>query len=160
NLLDKELEAGHVGFALAPRINAAGRLGQARLAVELLATSSEQRAADLARYLNEQNELRQKIEGRILREARELAEANYNLETSPALVLASADWHPGVIGIVAGRLADQYARPVLLISLKERPGQGSGRSIPNFNLHEALSACAEHLLSHGGHAMAAGFKIS
>ena len=160
NLTGKELEAGHIGFTLAPRINAAGRLGQARLAVELLATSSEQRAADLARYLNEQNELRQKIEGRILREARELAEANYDLEKTPALVLASEDWHPGVIGIVAGRLADRYARPVLLISLKERPGQGSGRSIPNFNLHQALSCCGEHLLSHGGHAMAAGFKIT
>src|SRR5262249_26230900 len=132
NLMDKELDAGHIGYTLAPRINAAGRLGQARLAVELLATSSEQRAADLARYLNEQNDLRQKIEGRILREARELAELNYDLDKTSAVVLASEDWHPGVIGIVAGRLVDRYARPVLLISLKDRPGQGSGRSVANF----------------------------
>jgi single-stranded-DNA-specific exonuclease len=159
NLVDKELDAGHIGYTLAPRINAAGRLGQARLAVELLATSSEQRAVDLARYLNEQNELRQKIEGRIFREARELAEANYDLDKAPALVLASEDWHPGVIGIVAGRLVDCYARPVLLISLKDHPGQGSGRSIPHFNLHQALTSCSDFLLSHGGHAMAAGFKI-
>jgi single-stranded-DNA-specific exonuclease len=156
---EKNLDAEHIGFTLAPRLNAAGRLGQARLAVELLATTSPQRAADLARYLQGQNELRQRIERSILHQARELIEAEYNLDTAAAIVLASPDWHPGVIGIVAGRLVERYARPVLLISLKEEMGQGSGRSIDGFHLHEALSACGDCLLSHGGHAAAAGFRI-
>lgn len=160
-LLDgKALNAGHVGFQLAPRLNAAGRLGQARLAVELLATASEQRAVDLARYLEGQNDLRQQIERRIVNEAKEMVEAEYNLDKATALVLASADWHPGVIGIVAGRLVDRYARPVLMVSLKDDPGQGSGRSVPGFHLQAALCACADHLLSHGGHAAAAGFKVT
>ncbi len=156
---ETHLDSGHIGFALAPRLNAAGRLGQARLAVELLATTSPQRAADLARYLNGQNELRQSIERRIYHEAREMAEAAYDLTTCSALVLASADWHPGVIGIVAGRLVERYARPVLMISLKEQPAQGSGRSIEGFHLQAALSTCGEHLVKHGGHAAAAGFRI-
>jgi single-stranded-DNA-specific exonuclease len=156
----RALDSGHIAFTLAPRINAAGRLGQARLAVELLATNSPQRAADLARYLNEQNELRQKIERRILHEAKEQVESpEFDLENTPALVLASAEWHPGVIGIVAGRLAERYARPTLLISLKEDVGQGSARSVDGFHLCDALSACSGHLISHGGHAAAAGFRI-
>ncbi len=159
-LMEKNrLEAADIGFNLAPRINAVGRLGQARLAVELLATPSEPRAADLARYLNDQNQLRQQIERRIYREACELAETQHNLQEDAALVLASADWHAGVIGIVAGRLVERYARPTLMISLKEDVGQGSGRSPDGFNLHEALQACREHLSGHGGHAKAAGFKI-
>ena len=153
------LESADIAFTLAPRLNAAGRLGQARLAVELLATASPQRAADLARYLNNQNELRQQIERRIYNEAKEMIEAEGDLDPCPAIVLASPDWHPGVIVIVAGRLVERYARPVLLISLKEEKGQGSGRSIDGFNLHAVLSACSRHLISHGGHAAAAGFKI-
>ena len=159
-LESKRLDAGHIGFQLAPRINAVGRLGQARLAVELLATPSEQRAADLARHLNQQNELRQQVENRILRQAREQIEQNVDLDTTPALVLSDDDWHVGVIGIVAGRLAARYARPVLLISTREEPGQGSGRSVPGFHLQQALAACRHLLLGHGGHAMAAGFRIA
>jgi single-stranded-DNA-specific exonuclease len=155
-----ELESGHIGFALAPRLNAAGRLGQARLAVELLAADSPQRAADLARYLNDQNNVRQSIERKIVTEARELIESpGFDLEQCSALVLANAEWHAGVIGIVAGRLADRYARPALLISLKEDIGQGSARSVDGFHLYEALAACREHLVGYGGHAAAAGFKI-
>ncbi len=159
-LMEKNrLDAADIGFNLAPRLNAVGRLGQARLAVELLSTSSEPRAVDLARYLNDQNQLRQQIERKIYREACELAQTQHNLQDDAALVLASADWHAGVIGIVAGRLVERYARPALLISLKEDMGQGSGRSVDGLNLHEALCACAEHLTGHGGHAKAAGFKI-
>lgn len=151
-------DAGDVGFVLAPRINAAGRLGTARLAVELLTTANRQRADVLADFLERQNHERQVIERRILQEARSQAEQ----EGRPtALVLASAAWHPGLLGIVASRLVDQYACPVLLIALRDgQPhGQGSGRSVAGFKLHEALEECTADLVSHGGHASAAGFRI-
>jgi single-stranded-DNA-specific exonuclease len=149
-----------VSFNLAPRLNAAGRLGCARLVVELLTTASPDRARALARNLDGQNGQRQQIERKILQEARELA-LGLDLEQTPALVLARKDWHAGVIGIVAGRLVEQFSRPALMIALKEgdEPGLGSGRSVPGFALHKALSACGENLISHGGHAAAAGFKI-
>jgi single-stranded-DNA-specific exonuclease len=159
------LRASDVGFRLAPRINAVGRLGCARLAVELLTTTVQTRAVDLARVLEQQNEDRQTLERKMLRQAIELVEKDGH-EDSFGLVLYHPDWHPGLIGIVAGRLAERYGRPTLLIA--SRPGyvedgppasQGSGRSIPGFALHEALHACAEQLLSHGGHKAAAGFKI-
>jgi len=156
----KDLGASDIGFALAPRLNAAGRLGCARLVVELLTTPSRERAVDLARFLEAQNTQRQQIERRILDQAKDML-AGQDLDQTPGLVLASPEWHPGVIGIVAGRLAERYARPVLLIALREDlgVGQGSGRSVPGFALHEALSACSNGLLSHGGHTMAVGLKI-
>jgi single-stranded-DNA-specific exonuclease len=160
-----QLCADDVGFRLAPRLNAVGRLGCARLVVELLTTPSPQRAVELARYLEGQNGKRQQLERTIFEEAQELIESS-SLDGSPALVLASPNWHPGVIGIVAGRLAERYARPVLLIAVRQERaecppvGQGSGRSVPGFALHEALRACADQLLRHGGHAAAAGFKIA
>jgi len=155
------LTATDIGFAIAPRLNAAGRLGSARLAVELLTTPSPQRALDLARWLEQQNIQRQSVERRIFIEAREMCD-RHEYATAPALVLASPAWHAGMIGIVAGRLMETFGRPVLLISLGENGGPcaGSGRSIPGFRLHEALQACSDHLLSHGGHATAAGFKIA
>jgi single-stranded-DNA-specific exonuclease len=154
-----ELAAGDVGYSLGPRLNAAGRLGTARLAVELLTTPSAERAAELARYLEELNAQRQVLERRILHEAREMIDRD-GLAEHPALVLAGAGWHPGLIGIVAGRLADQYGRPALMISLHgEAAAVGSARSVPNFALHEALGACADDLLGHGGHASAAGFRL-
>jgi single-stranded-DNA-specific exonuclease len=160
----RQLCADDIAFRLAPRLNAVGRLGSARLVIELLTTSSAQRATDLVRFLEGQNEQRQQYERKILARARELV-AEHDLERTPAIILADADWHPGIVGIVASRLVDLYARPVLLIGLRmERGesvlvGQGSGRSVPGFPLHEALQACSEHLVSHGGHAAAAGFKI-
>jgi single-stranded-DNA-specific exonuclease len=160
----KELRADDVSYALAPRLNAASRLGCARLLLELLTTCSQERATTLARFLEDQNQKRQQIERRMLIDARGQLDG-HDLDTTPALVLADPDWHPGVIGIVAGRLADHYARPTLLIALRSDRGeagvigQGSGRSVPGFPLHEALKACGDHLLSHGGHKAAAGFKI-
>ncbi len=152
------LGAFDVGFALAPRINAAGRLGTARLAVELLTTANAQRAHIIADYLEHQNSERQQIERQILKQAREQAAQNLS---APAFVLANSEWHPGLLGVVASRLVDQFARPVLMIALREgHPvGQGSGRSVPNFRLHEALQACTGDLVGHGGHASAAGFRI-
>lgn len=154
------LAAMDIGYSLGPRLNAAGRLGSARLAVELLTTPSPQRAIDLARYLEEQNRQRQNLERHILAEAHAMVEED-GLADLPALVLASPKWHVGLIGIVAGRLVDAYARPVLMIAVHEdgTSAQGSGRSVPGFKLHEALHACSAHLLSFGGHAAAAGFRL-
>ncbi len=158
--LDTKVNLGSIdiGYSLAPRINAAGRLGTARLAVELMTTTNAQRAVILADYLERQNQERQLMERRILQEAR-LQAAQYLHQ--PAFVLASAEWHPGLLGIVASRLVDQYARPVLMIALREGQvnGQGSGRSVPGFRLHEALQECTADLVGHGGHAAAAGFRI-
>ena len=154
------LQASDISYALAPRLNAAGRLGCARLVVDLLTTASRSRATELARVLENQNQERQQIERRILAEARDML-AVWDLDHSPVVVLASRDWHPGVIGIVAGRLVETCARPVMLVALRDEPAAslGSGRSVDGFPLHEALRACGERLISHGGHAAAAGFKI-
>ena len=156
----RDLCATDIAYSVAPRLNAAGRLGCARLVVELLSCASRERAVDLARYLEAQNQKRQQIERRMLAEACERI-ARDDLDSAPALVLSSPEWHAGVIGIVAGRLVELYARPVLLIACNgdAQIGHGSGRSVPGFGLHEALSACSESLLSHGGHAAAAGFRI-
>jgi single-stranded-DNA-specific exonuclease len=158
-LADKPVLASmDIGFGLAPRLNAAGRLSTARLAVELLMTNCSRRAGELARYLEEQNRQRQILERHILDEARALAD---ECNGDPALVLAGSNWHPGLIGIVASRLVDLYHRPVLLIALREGqvPAAGSGRSIAGLLLHEALEDCTTLLTSHGGHAQAAGFRI-
>ncbi len=163
-----DLGAMDIGFGLAPRINAAGRLGTARLAVELLTTRSAERAGHLAHYLEEQNSQRQQLERRILSEAREMVEAGDGATTNSAagngdsaLVLARQDWHPGLLGIVASRLVDIYGKPALMIALgTEHVCLGSGRSVPGLKLHEALEACTGHLLSHGGHATAAGFRVT
>jgi single-stranded-DNA-specific exonuclease len=154
-----KLDAEDIAFRLAPRINAAGRLGQARLAVELLTTRNETRARELARYLTGQNEQRQTLERRIFKEAKELVEREHDGDRDRALVLGKHDWHAGVIGIVAGRLVERFWRPAIMIALGAPVGQGSGRSIPGFNLHEALYACRDTLESYGGHAAAAGLKI-
>ncbi len=156
------VRASDVGFKIGPRLNAAGRLGCARLVVDLLTTTRREQAVDLARYLEEQNGKRQALERRMVADARQLIEEQ-NRAGDPALVLAGRDWHGGVIGIVAGRLAELYARPALMIALPGeedgRSAAGSGLSVPGFALHEALAACGEHLLGHGGHAAAAGFRI-
>jgi single-stranded-DNA-specific exonuclease len=162
------VRAADVAFRLGPRLNAAGRLGCARLVVDLLTTSSDEQALQLARYLEDQNAKRQTLERRMVAEARERIEAEA-LHRDPALVLAQPGWHAGVIGIVAGRLAELYGRPALMISLPDPEkanedghagaGLGSGRSIPGFALHEALRACDDLLLGHGGHHAAAGFRV-
>lgn len=161
----KGVSAADISFRLAPRLNAAGRLGCARLVVELLTTASLPRAVDLARFLEEQNKQRQQLERHVFNQACEMVEANGS-NGDPAIVLANPEWHGGIIGIVAGRLAELYARPVLLITLRRERGesaavgQGSGRSVAGFPLHEALRACEQHLLGHGGHKAAAGFQIA
>ena len=157
----EEINGYHVGFKLAPRINAAGRIGHARLAVELLTRADADRAREIALYLEEHNRARQATERKILQAARELIDrGNLAGDARRAIVLASTAWHSGVIGIVAARLVEQFQRPAILISLADGIGQGSGRSVPALPLSEALAACDEHLLSYGGHAMAAGLRIA
>jgi single-stranded-DNA-specific exonuclease len=162
--LDKKpaLSSEDIAFTLAPRLNAAGRLGQAQLGVELLITDSDERATALAEYLHELNGSRSSLERSVYLAANKQAQEEFDPEGDAALVLAGVGWHAGVIGIVAGRLAEKFFRPVVLISLDQvgvKPGVGSARSIPGFALHEALAHCTEHLLGHGGHAAAAGLQI-
>ena len=156
------LDCEDIAFAIAPRLNAAGRLGQAQLAVELLMTASQERADMLAEYIDQLNTSRQSLERSILLAAGAQAQEQFDAGQDAALVLADRGWHPGVIGIVAGRLADRHHRPVVLVAFDElgaRPGTGSARSIPGFDVCRALSACSRHLVAHGGHAAAAGLKI-
>jgi single-stranded-DNA-specific exonuclease len=156
------LECEDLAYSLSPRLNAAGRLGQAELGIELLTTDSEIRAEKLAQYIEELNLERQSLERSISRAADKQAREKYDPRRDPALVVADHDWHPGVIGIVAGRLTDKFHLPAVVIALDKlgvKAGIGSARSIPGFNLHAALGECNDHLESHGGHAAAAGLKI-
>ena len=158
-LTGERLDAFHVGFVLAPRLNACGRMGHARQAVELLTGIAADRSVEIADMLHRQNLERQKVERGITAEAAEMVEARGLAPTDRAIVLASDRWHGGVIGIVASRLVRRFGRPAVLIAINGEGGQGSGRSIPGFHMRDALAACGEHLTSFGGHAMAGGLKI-
>jgi single-stranded-DNA-specific exonuclease len=154
------VDAGAVGFRLGPRINAAGRLGHPRAALELLLTEDDAEARRLADSLEELNRERQAVEGRILREAVAQVEAWPDEQRArPAYAVAGADWHEGVIGIVASRLVERYNRPVVLIAGGDGDWKGSGRSIQAFDLHGALAACSPLLERWGGHRAAAGLSI-
>ncbi len=155
-----QLSAEDIGFGIAPRINAAGRLGQARLAVEMLTTDNVERAITLAAYVDELNKNRKTVERRILKEAKEQVEANPDWLDAATLVLAHHDWHPGVIGIVASRIAETYEKPTVMISLKDDgTGQGSARSYAGFDMYSGLEASRECLLGFGGHKAAAGVQL-
>jgi single-stranded-DNA-specific exonuclease len=154
-----KVDARALGFGLAPRINAAGRLHRADAALELLLTHDQARADEIAQELDRANADRRFVEQRISFEA----EAQVaDLGDQPAYVLWADGWHPGVIGIVASRIAERHHRPVVLIALREGEAEGtaSGRSIPSFDLLGGLNACAEHLLRHGGHRAAAGATVA
>ncbi len=157
-----QLSSEDIAFALAPRLNAAGRLGQAELAVELLTTDDENRARGLAEYLHELNISRDSLERSIYLAASKQIQERFDASGDPAFVLAGRGWHPGVIGIVAGRLADKYTRPCVMIALDDlgrSVGTGSARTASGLNLHQALSRCADSLITFGGHAAAAGLRI-
>ena len=157
-LSGRPIKAGHVGFILAPRLNAAGRIGDARDGLRLLLCDDPDEAAALARELETLNARRQELDQRILDEAVELAERVLRPDDR-ALVLAADAWHPGVIGIVASRLVERYGRPTFLIGWEGDAGRGSGRSIAGFDLHAALQRVGHHLEKYGGHRMAAGLTI-
>ena len=154
----KEITAGRVGFILAPRLNALGRLDRAIRGVELLLSDSDDEALGLARVCEELNRERQEMDRRILDEAMRRVEL-LDLDATYGIVLADPSWHAGVIGIVASRVVELTSRPTFLISLQDGIGKGSGRSIPAFDLHAALAACGDLLVKHGGHRAAAGLTI-
>ncbi|OGC85591.1 MAG: single-stranded-DNA-specific exonuclease RecJ [candidate division Zixibacteria bacterium RBG_16_43_9] len=159
-LMGREIGTGQVVFILAPRINAVGRLGDAERAIKLLTTRDEKLASEISRVLDEENRKRKNIDEGTLEQALELIQEEVNLKNDKAIILASAGWHQGVIGIVASRVAERFYRPTVMISIDGEEGKGSARSIPGFHLFEALKECEDCLLKYGGHKYAAGLSIS
>ncbi|HTW94767.1 MAG TPA: single-stranded-DNA-specific exonuclease RecJ [Tepidisphaeraceae bacterium] len=160
-LTGQSLDSFHVGFLLAPRLNACGRMGHAALAVRMLTDAAEAEAHQTATYLETQNRARQALEREIFKQAMQQVEQDgIERDGKRAVVLAAEKWHAGVIGIVASRLVERLSRPALMISLNNGHGQGSGRSIPGFHLSRALASCSQFLEAHGGHEMAAGLKLA
>jgi len=159
-LSGRGLDSYHIGFRLAPMLNAAGRIGHARLAVELLTSTSQSHAAQIAEYLKSQNAQRQRFERKIFNHACQLiAKLGLDNPERKSIVLADATWHSGVVGIVAARIVDKFFRPAIIINSGSTPAQGSARSIPGFDILAAISACSKHLVTFGGHKKAAGITI-
>lgn len=156
---DKKVTCATIAFGLAPRLNAAGRMGSATTAVELLLTTDPARAREIAEELDAVNKTRQETEYEIHRDAMEMIEADKDFSKKKVVVLAKEGWHNGVIGIVASRITETYHRPCILISLTDGVGKGSGRSVQGFNLFEALGDSKELLTNYGGHAIASGLGI-
>src|SRR3989337_1500537 len=155
-----DVSAGTVSFMLAPRINASGRLSTADDAVRLLITDNPEEARGIALYLDGVNQERQKIEAKIRNDARDRILKEMDAEKENVFVMASREWHQGVVGIVASKIVDEFYRPCVMISLQEDGrGKGSARSIPGFNLYEGLEACKDLLEKFGGHKYAAGLTI-
>jgi single-stranded-DNA-specific exonuclease len=148
-----------IAYGLAPRINAGGRLNTAARGVDLLLTESDDYARTIAEYLEQTNRERQKIEGKILDQARQKLRQDPKLAQNPVLVIAEKSWHPGVIGIVASKIAEEFYRPTIIISINGKKAKGSGRSVPGFHLYNALADCRGLFTSFGGHALAAGLEI-
>ncbi|MGB0631809.1 MAG: single-stranded-DNA-specific exonuclease RecJ [Alphaproteobacteria bacterium] len=159
--LDETPEAWHLGFMLGPRVNAGGRVGEAGLGVKLLTTNDPDEATGIAMRLDQYNTERREIEAAVLDAA--MAQAEQQAESDAALIVAAAEgWHPGVIGIVAGRIKEAFNRPACVISIENGLGKGSGRSVRGVDLGPAVIAAhqAGHLVNGGGHAMAAGFTVA
>ncbi|GJL79523.1 MAG: single-stranded-DNA-specific exonuclease RecJ [Nitrospinaceae bacterium] len=156
---DETINARTVGFALGPRLNAAGRLGKADAGLHLLTSTKLEEAMAMAKDIDDINTERKKIQQWTLEEAEYLIDREIDLDNDRVIVLASDNFHAGVIGIVASRIVEKYFRPTVLIALADGAGKGSGRSIPKFNLFKAFSDCSEHFIQFGGHAYAAGLHI-
>jgi len=163
NLTGETLDSFHIGFRLAPLLNAAGRMGHARLAVELLTTDCPVRSKKIAEYLKQQNNKRKFYERRIFKQACEMIERRgLDVPQQKTIVLGSDDWHTGVIGIVASRIVDKFNRPTIMINTGAADSglaQGSARSIEGFDILNAIRSCSAHLVSFGGHKAAAGLTI-
>ncbi|MDP8293168.1 MAG: single-stranded-DNA-specific exonuclease RecJ [Candidatus Orphnella occulta] len=158
-LKGKEITSYHVGYILAPRINAAGRLGKPEVSLELLLTDNPKQASELAKMLTKENRSRQKMEDVVLRQAMARIETEVDFTRQRVIVLEGENWHKGIIGIVASRIVDRFYRPTVMISMDGDEGRGSCRSIRNFNLVNALSECSDFLKRYGGHKNAAGLTI-
>jgi single-stranded-DNA-specific exonuclease len=160
---DATLDTESIGFTIAPRLNAAGRLGQAQLAVELLTSGPGDRTESLANYIHELNNSRDTLQRSVYLAAQKQIKNDFDPENDAAFVLAGVGWHPGVIGVVAGRLAEKHAKPVLVLSLDsagKTEATGSGRvGGTGIDLYDALTQCSERLVRFGGHKAAAGLTI-
>jgi len=157
---NKKFNSTYVSFIIAPRLNASGRMASAEVSLKLLMSQGAGEAQNLAKELDQLNRERQKIEGKILEEAEELINSQINFKDHKVIVIAKEDWHQGVLGIVASKLADRFYRPAIVISINENLCKGSARSIENFHLFDALMDSKELLDSFGGHAHAAGLLIT
>lgn len=164
-LKDRPIDSRDVGFCLGPRINAAGRIGNPKMGVEMLTARSPGRAKEIALYLEKENKKRRKIQNDIFTSAKRKIMNEMDVESEMVIIVADDTWHPGVIGIVASRLVGEYYKPVILISTEDEVGHGSARSIPDFHLYDALVRCENSfsdrklLISFGGHSQAAGLRI-
>ena len=159
-LAGKPVTAENISYAIAPRINAAGRMDNAVTALQLVLCEDPDRAGELAHKLNEINALRQETEQQIFKAAEELLEQQPERLDDRIMLLWGRDWHPGVIGIVASRLVERTGRPVIVVTIDANgEGKGSGRSVQGFNLHACIGSCADLLVRYGGHAMAAGLSV-
>ena len=159
-LNQKTLDTSDIVFGIAPRINAAGRMGSASVSVELLISTDETKSMELAEIIEHQNSLRQQEDQKTFQEACDIIEKKYkDLQQTSCMVVSSDNWHPGVIGIVASKLVEKYYRPVIMISFKDGFGSGSGRSVADFDLFEALKQTEHNLHSFGGHKYAVGLTI-
>jgi single-stranded-DNA-specific exonuclease len=159
DLADKQISSYNIAFIIAPRINAAGRLADAGRCVELLITDDEALAYEIAKELEVENKERQRIEAEILEQAIAKVNEDKDFANSRVLILDELNWHPGVIGIVASRIVEQFSKPAVLIGRDMEVGKGSGRSMSGFNLYEAMNRCSELFEKFGGHEMAAGLTI-
>jgi single-stranded-DNA-specific exonuclease len=160
SLRKKKLDASFVSFIIGPRINASGRMDTAEVSLDLLMSRNKEEALKFAEIIEAHNRQRQKIESKIMEEAQDLIDKEINFKEQKIIVIAKEDWHQGVLGVVASKLADRFYRPAIVISLGEDLCKGSGRSIKNFHLFSALSECRELLNSFGGHSHAAGLVIT
>jgi len=160
NLRDEKISAYHVGFVLGPRLNACGRMGHAGRAVHLLTEAGAEEAAEIAKFLKEQNDQRRTIERRMHEEAcQKIESAGYDDEACRVIVLEDGGWHAGVLGIVASRLTEKFHRPVVMLSVEDGRVQGSARSVAGVSILEAFASCEPLLDNFGGHAMAAGVRF-
>lgn len=160
-LRDNKISAFHIGFALGPRLNACGRMGHAKDAVHMLTTASPDEAKQIANFLNSENDKRRATEREITAEAKKMIVDNgFDSPDTRAIVVGKKDWHPGVVGIVASRLVDTFARPSIVLNFDENDeAHGSARSVEGVSIHVALDQCGRFLKTYGGHAMAAGLRL-
>ena len=158
NIDCKEINSFMVSFGIAPRINASGRMGKQEEALQLFLTDNVEEAKNITKHLNEYNLQRQEKEKYIFEQAVKMIEKD-NIDELNSIVLAGDDWHHGVIGIVSSRITEKYFKPSILISIEGEEAKGSGRSVPGFDLHEALEKSAEYLTKYGGHKMAVGLSL-
>lgn len=156
----RDIEAEHIGFILGPRINASGRIGSPDIALKLILTEDKAEASELAEVLNQENSFRQRLQEGIFKEAVSKIEGEVNFKDQKILVVWGTDWHPGVIGVVASKLADRFYRPAIVLNVQEDLAKGSGRSIENFHLFNALYSCRGLLKNFGGHEAACGVTMS